>query len=139
MAVNQIFTPHRPDNRARVVPAGTKSGDALLIDGRPCVAQTDRGDATRALDPLPSAIATLTYYSGGASLEPDQASVSFNGTFLFEVTGATATTANDLPVYITGAGALTLTEGSNTLFGHTDYPESFNKVAGKAPVRIGVI
>lgn len=138
MAINQIFAPDRNNSRARVVPAGTKSGDPLLINDRPAVAETDRGDATRTETTfLPPGVTSLTYQSGGQTLDPDQATVNFDGTFEFEVTGITDTTGNDVAVYITSAGDLTLTEGSNTLFGHTDYPESYKKIAGRGPVRIG--
>lgn len=138
MALNKIFQSTQSEHRARVVPEGTKSGDPLLIGDRPAVALTDRGDGTReATGALPVNIVSLEYKSGGASLQPDQASVAFDGTWEFEVTGAAVSTAQDVAVYITGAGALTLTQGSNTLYGHTDYPESYLKVAGRAPVRIG--
>lgn len=139
MATNTIFQPNYKNNRARVVPAGTKSGDHLLVDGRPAVALTDRGDGVRSATTLPKGIASLTYHSGGASLKDDQATVAFDGTFFLPVTGATTTTGNDVKVYITSTGDLTLTAGSNTLFGLTDYPESFNKTAGFAAVRIGVL
>ena len=33
--------------------------------------------------------------------------------------------------------ALSLTEGTNTLYGVTDYPTDYRKEAGRAPVRIG--
>lgn len=139
MSTNVVFAPDGRNNRARVVPSGTKSGDPLLVDGRPAVALTDRGDGYRAVSPLPVGYKGLEVASGGASLKSDQATVAFDGSYLVPVTGATTTTGNDVKVYITSAGALTLTAGSNTEFGKTDYPEGFFKEAGFAVVRIGAL
>lgn len=135
MALNKIFESDQTKHRARVVASGTKSGDPRLVGGRPVVALTDRGDATRTET---VAGVSVTRASGGASLNADQASVAFDGTFEFAVTGATTTTANDVEVFIISAtNVLTLTEGTNVHFGWTDYPEGFRKEAGRAPVRIG--
>lgn len=138
MAKNKIFQSTQAKHRARVVPDGTKAGAPLLIGGRPAVALSDRGNATRTETAgLPAGLTSITYKSGGVGLKEDQASVAFDGTWEFAVTGATTSTGQDVKVYITSAGALTLTEGSNTLFGYTDYPEDFVKVAGRAAVRVG--
>lgn len=141
MATNTIFAPKTVNNRARVVPEGTVAGDHLIIEGRPAAAVTDRGDATRTTTVTPGNVTSVTYKSGGASLEPTKATVAFDGTHLWDVTGVTTATGNDVAVYRTSGATptLTLTEGSNTLFGYTDYPESYAKEAGKAPVRIGDI
>lgn len=138
MANNKVFASTQSKHRARVVPAGTKANDHLLIGGRPAFALTDRGDATRTqTDGLPAGLTSITFASGGVGLDADQASVAFDGSWDCPVTGATTTTGQDVAVYITSAGALTLTAGSNTAFGFTDYPEDFVKVAGRAVVRIG--
>lgn len=137
MALNRIFKETELKNRARVVPEGTQSGDPLLIATRPAVAITDRGDGTRDFTVEGSALEWLNLPSGGVGLAPDEASVAFDGTWEFEVTGATTATAQDSAVYITGAGALTTTVGSNTLFGYVDYPVGYFKAAGRLPVRIG--
>lgn len=134
MALNKIFESTQSKHRARIVPSGTKSGAPLLLSERPAVALTDRGDATKSET---VAGVTVTWKSAGASLKADQASVAFDGTFEFAVTGATTTTANDVKVYITAANALTLTSTGNTLYGVTDYPEGFRKEAGRAAVKIG--
>lgn len=64
--------------------------------------------------------------------------VSLHGTWGFEgITGVTATTTQGTPVYVTSAGALTTTESTNTLVGVVNYPASYIKAAGKAPVKIG--
>lgn len=136
MAKNRIFKETELKNRVRVVPSGTVSGQPLLIGGiRPAVAITDRGDAVKTFS-----LGGLTmggFPSGGVGLAPNEASVAFDGTWEFLVTGATPATAQDDPIYITGAGALTTMAGSNTRFGYVDYPKDYHKAAGRLPVRIG--
>ena len=133
MATNKVFQENTKNNRARVVPLGTRSGDFLIVGGRPAVALTDRGDATKTT-PI-SGGASLTLPSGGFSLKPNEASLAFDGTWHLPVTGATTTTDNDVPVYY-NAGTLQLTASGNTV-GYTDYPQGFYKQAGFAAVRIG--
>jgi len=134
MALNKIFAGKDGDNRARVVPSGTISGAPLLLSNRPAVALTDRGNATRTQT---IAGVTITRESGGVGLEDNEASVAFSGTYEFPVAGAATNTADDVAVYITAGGALTLTSTGNTLYGYTDYPRGYRKEAGRAPVRIG--
>ena len=133
MATNKVFQENTKNNRARVVPLGTRSGDFLIVGGRPAVALTDRGDATKTT-PI-SGGASLTLPSGGFSLKPNEASLAFDGTWHLPVTGATTTTDNDVPVYF-NAGNLQLTTSGDPV-GYTDYPQGFYKQAGFAAVRIG--
>ena len=133
MATNKVFQENTKNNRARVVPVGTKSGDFLIVGGRPAVALTDRGDATKTT-PISGGV-SLTLPSGGFSLKPNEASLAFDGTWLLPVTGATTTTDNDVPVYF-NAGNLQLTASGDPV-GYTDYPQGFYKQAGFAAVRIG--
>ena len=133
MATNKVFQENTKNNRARVVPVGTKAGDVINVSGRLAVALTDRGDATKTT-PI-SGGASLTLPSGGFSLEPNEASVAFDGTWHLPVTGATTTTGNDVPVYLNAAGKLQLTEVGRPV-GYTDYPQGFYKQAGFAAVRI---
>ena len=133
MATNKVFQENTRNNRARVVPVGTKAGDFIFTEGRLAVALTDRGDATKTT-PI-SGGASLTSPSGGFSLEPNEATLAFDGTWHLPVTGATTTTNSGVPVYI-NAGTLQLTPLGNTV-GFTDYPQGFYKRAGFAAVRIG--
>ena len=133
MATNKVFQENTRNNRARVVPVGTKAGDVIFIEGRLAVALTDRGDATKTT-PI-SGGASLTLPSGGFSLKPNEASLAFDGTWHLPVTGATTTTGNDVPVYLNVAGKLQLTEVGRPV-GYTDYPQGFYKQAGFAAVRI---
>ena len=134
MATNKVFQENTKNNRARVVHVGTKSGDFLIVGGRPAVALTDRGDATKTT-PI-SGGASLTLPSGGFSLKPNEASVAFDGTWHLPVTGATTTTGNGVPVYLNAGGNLQLVQVGNAV-GYTDYPQGFYKQAGFAAVRIG--
>ena len=133
MATNKVFQESTRLNRAHVVPVGTKAGDVINVSGRLAVALTDRGDATKTT-PI-SGGASLTLPSGGFSLEPNEASLAFDGTWHLPVTGATTTTGNDVPVYLNAAGKLQLTEVGRPV-GYTDYPQGFYKQAGFAAVRI---
>ena len=133
MATNKVFQESTRLNRAHVVPVGTKAGDFFTLGGRPAVALTDRGDATKTT-PIAGG-ASLTLPSGGFSLKPNEASLAFDGTWHLPVTGATTTTDNDVPVYF-NAGNLQLTASGDPV-GYTDYPQGFYKQAGFAAVRIG--
>ncbi len=132
MATNKVFQENTKNNRARVVPVGTKSGDFIFTEGRLAVALTDRGDATKTT-PI-SGGASLTLPSGGFSLKPNEATLAFDGTWHLPVTGATTTTPSGVPVYH-NAGTLQLTQVGN-IVGYTDYPQGFYKQAGFAAVRI---
>ena len=134
MATNKVFQENTKNNRARVVPVGTKAGDLLILGGRLAVALTDRGDATKTT-PI-SGGASLTLPSGGFSLNPNEASVAFDGTWHLPVTGATTTTGNGVPVYLNASNQLQLVMVGNPV-GYTDYPQGFYKREGFAAVRIG--
>lgn len=63
--------------------------------------------------------------------------VATDGTWEFEsINGVTTSTAQSTPIYITSGGALTTTATSNTKIGEVNYPASYHKVAGVAPVKI---
>lgn len=140
MAKNLIYNGNDELNRARVVPSGTLSGDPVINVDRPAVAITSRGDtiSSTVVDGL-----THQYRSGGFSNKAEEATLAFDGTYEFDVTGVTASTGNQVKVYAvvdSGTGkvtALTTTASGNTLFGVTDYPNDYYKRAGIAPVRIG--
>lgn len=137
MALNRIFKENERNNRARVVPAGTVSGDPLLLGTRPAVALTDRGDASKTFTYAGTVISITLPGQGGSGLADDEASVAFDGTWEFAVAGSTTATAQDALVYIDGADALSLTAVANTLYGAVDYPKDYHKAAGRLPVRIG--
>lgn len=135
MALNKIFASTERLHRERPVPTGTQPGTPLLVNGKPVVTLTARGDATRTETLADGTV--VTYANGGVGNLPGSASVAVDGTWEFAVNGATTGTLSDVEVFITGAGALTLTSSGNTHYGWTDYPRDYTKTAGRAAVRVG--
>lgn len=135
MAKNMVYRYTSEKTRERVVPSGTVAGAPLLINTRPAVAITSRGNATKSET---FGAFSITRPSGGVGNLDDSATVAFDGTWEFTgITGVTTSTGQDVAIYITSGGALTTTATSNTLFGYTDYPRGYAKATGRAPVRIG--
>lgn len=135
MSTNRVYAAKLPAI-ARPVPVGTRSGDFLVVNGRPVVALTDREGSTKT-ETLGNL--EIKFPSGGASLKAGEASLNVDGTYDLPVTGADDDTANDAPVYIE-AGELTLTKpaADEVIFGYTNYPpDNYARKAGIAPVRIG--
>lgn len=137
MALNEIYRYSPDETRERTVPANTASGAPLLINARPAVALTASADSTKTFAHADGTSITIPLKSPGQAAS--SATVAFNGTFEFAVTGATTSTGQDVAVYITSGNALTLTSTSNTLFGYTDYPRDYTKTAGRAAVRLSKI
>lgn len=136
MARNLVFVYSKERTRERPVPANTQAGTPLLINTRPCVTITARGDATATTNFADGSSATRPV--GGAGNLANSATVAYDGTWEFTgITGVTTSTDSDVAVYITAGGALTTTATSNTLYGYTDYPRGYVKATGKAPIRIG--
>lgn len=136
MAINMIYRYNGEKTRERPVPSGTQSGTPLLIGSRPVVTLTARGDSTETVTAPDGS--TITYKNGGAGNASDSATVAYDGTWEFgTITGVTTSTGQDVAIYITSGGVLTNSSSGNTLYGYTDYPKGYVKVAGVAPVRIG--
>lgn len=141
MAKNQVYNYSDEKTREREVNFGKQSGDADFINDRPCVLITSPGGATETWTGA-GYVKSVSYATGGIGNLENHATVAYDGTWKLPVTGATTSTGQDVPVYIiTASGAtqgnLTLTEGTNDLFGYTDYPRDYAKSAGSAAVRIG--
>lgn len=138
MALNMIFASTTELHRERPVPTGTQPGVPLLIGGRPAVTLTAEGAATLTkTSGLSGGVTSVTYTNGGVGNLPGSASVAFDGTWEFAVTGAVVGTLSEAEVFITAGGVLTLTTTGNTHYGWTDYPRDFRKEAARAAVRIG--
>lgn len=141
MAVNRVFAGNEKNNIAREVPEGTRSGDFLVVNGRPAVAINDRAGSTKSetLGPY-----TIVGPSGGAGLKSGYASLATDGTYDLPVTGAGDSTGQDVAVYYIAAdgstpASLTITSpgGSPVIFGYTNYPvDNYNRKDGIAPVRM---
>lgn len=138
MALNLVYLGSPEKQREREVGADVLPGTPKIIGGKSVVTLTASGGTDAASINVPGGY-TISGGPGigGVGNRTNWATVAYDGTYEFDVTGATTSTANDVAVYITSGGALTLTVGTNTLFGVTDYPPDYAKVAGKAPVRIG--
>lgn len=146
MATNMFKKYTESKTREWAVPAGTKSGDMVVhaISGQVGVALTSRGDSTIAAN-IPG-VTGGTIPNGGVGNKSNSATVAVDGTWLFNVPGTTdgdtnpetgtAGTAAGTKVYRTSAGALTLTESTNTLVGVIDDGVIVNKVA---PILIGAV
>lgn len=141
MATNLVFRYTDAKTRVRTLAAQTAGGTPLLdpADARPAVAITATGGFTKTItDNLPHGWGSVTGVpAGGAGLGTLDATLAYDGTWEFSVTGATTATTQGAQVYITSGGALTTSSSGNTAYGRVDYPLDYLKVAGKLPVRIG--
>lgn len=150
MATNKIYESSQRLHRDRFLsevtvpttaPTTIQPGTPVVFGDGSAVSLTASGNATvTKTSGLPAGINSINYDNGGVgnSANPASASFAFDGSWEFAVTGATTSTGNGVAVYITPTGGLTLTEGTNTAFGFTDYPnQTYAKVAGRAVVKIG--
>lgn len=140
MALNKVFQSTQALHREREVGANVAAGTPLIEGGRPAITLTASGGTQITKTVLfPDGPQDILVEAGGVGNLTNHATVAYDGTFELPVTGATTSTASDVKVFITGAGEVTLADGAgaNTLFGYTDYPRDYTKVAGRAPVRIG--
>lgn len=106
--------------KSEVWPVGTgvAPGTAVLSStDQPGVTITGSGDYEKT---EVIGLTSVTYPAGGVGLAAEDATVAVDGAFRFPVAGASDATAVNTLVYITGAGALTLTAEGNTLFGKVD-------------------
>lgn len=128
------------------VAAGTQAGTVVLhpLSNQVGVTLTARGDSTTAIN-IPG-VTGGTVPNGGAGNKANSATVAVDGSWLLAVatvvngdtnpeTGSAGTPAGT-QVYRTTAGALTLTEGTNTPVGVIDDGVI---VGGIAPVLIGEV
>ena len=141
MATNLVYKYTESKTRVRTLAASVPGGTPLLdpSDSRPAVTITATGDYTVTVtDNLPYGWASVTGVAkGGAGLVGKEATLAYDGTWEFPVTGVTTSTVQGAQVYITSAGELTLTASTNTAYGRIDYPTDYEKAAAIAPVRIG--
>jgi len=123
VAYGEIFSDVESERRVITVPTNTAPRTALLFGGRPMVTITGSGDHEKetTITAGDTEIVITQSNSGGVGLGPLQATATPNGTWGFDVTGASAATAPGTAVYITSGGVLTLTSSGNTLFGIVDF------------------
>lgn len=128
MALNVIFSDIRSERRARPVGNNVAPGTPLINGGQPAVTLTGSRDYAGNALTLTGRVGgvnqsiVLAGGRGGESLPADDyATITFSGTYTFPVAGASTTTEPGAPVYIETDGDLTLTEGTNTLFGRVEF------------------
>ena len=120
MAKNGIYSDQPRTRRVRQVPEGTRPGTPLILnDGTPVVTITGRGDVTWTETAADGS--THPRSGGGIGLPADSATVTPTGTWAFDVTGASASTAQGTKVYLTVGGKPTLTETADRLFGVVEF------------------
>lgn len=138
MALNQIYAPTQALQREVPVTANTQPGVPILVGARPAVTVTAAGGATKTQTTgLPSTMTSVTWKNGGIGNATDNATVAFDGTWEFAVTGATTSTLSAVEVFFVSGGTLSLTSSGNTHYGWTDYPRDYRKTNARAAVRIG--
>ena len=121
MAENMVLKPSKTE--VWPVVDGTLSGAAVVSTAaagrQPGVALTSEGGATRSETVGPYTISGIL--AGGVGLPNNYATVAIDGAFRFPVTGASASTAVNTPVYAVlstdTVASLTLTASTNPPFG----------------------
>ncbi len=151
IATQEVFA--HTDAQAEVWDAGVATPERTLLSksGRFGVTLTDTEGVAR--PDLNIAIGDITisgFVAPGVGNDHATAvgdfstGVATDGTWEFPgiVTTAAApapvTTPQSTPVFVTGAGALTLVATDNTRLGVVNYPATYTKAAGVLPVKIGV-
>ena len=140
MALNLVYRNDNKKNRVETLAATHAPGEPVIsLSGEPAVTITGSGDYTKS--ETIEGVGTLSGVpAGGVGLVGKQVTLAFDGTWEFptaNITGVTASTAQGTAVYITTAGALTATEGTNTPFGSVDYPPDYDRTRGFTPIKIG--
>ena len=123
MASNVIYSDIESERRVANVGSEVAPGTAVIVGGRPAVTITGSGDyAGNAITVSGQGMSqVIAGGRGGVGLADEDATVSFSGTYAFDVAGASVSTANGATVYITGDGDLTLTGTGNTKFGVVEF------------------
>lgn len=122
--LNVLYSDIESERRTRKVGNDVAPGTALVSGGRPAITITGSGDYAGNAVTVTGNGETLTIAGGrgGVSLDDDEATVTFTGSYFFDVTGASASTTQGTEVYLVDAdNTLTLTKGSNTLWGVVEF------------------
>jgi len=136
MATNLVYRNTDSQNRVEDLGATIAPGTPVISkSGLPAVAVTGSADYVTSETVFGYTVSGIP--AGGVGLKAQEVTLAFDGTWEFPVTGGSASTAQGTKVYRTSAGALSTTEGSNTLFGYVDWPPSYDRTRGVVPVRIG--
>lgn len=129
MALNVIFSDIRSERRPRPVGNNVAPGTPLINGGQPAVTLTGSRDYAGNALTLSGTVGgveqsiVLAGGRGGESLPADDyATITFSGTYTFPVEGASTATEPGTLVYIDETtNELSLTEGTDTLFGRVEF------------------
>lgn len=147
VAIQEVFA--HTDALVEIWDMGAESPAFTLIakNGRYGVSLTPTSDITGTDDIVWGPFTLSRAKQGGVgndlatAIDATQAAgVATDGTWEFDtITGVTTSTAQSTPIYITAGGVLTTSASGNTLIGETNYPATYTKAAGVAPIKIGII
>lgn len=117
--LNVLYSDTEGERRPFNVGSDVAPGTPLIAGTRPAITITGSGDYNGNAVTLTSGAETLVVAGGrgGVSLDDEEATITFTGSYFFPVVGATTALEGGETVYITSAGALTLTEATNTKYG----------------------
>lgn len=146
MATNVAYSPTESLQRPVFVGKNVAPGTPLIYGGQSVVTITGSGDYISSQSFDAGDYSLTVKHPGGVGLQAGQATVAFDGSFLFNVAGITSeatalvqdgATLKKEPakVYLAANGSLTATSTGNTFFGIVDF---YDAVLGKTAVRIGV-
>jgi len=137
MANNVVFAHTEGLTEFWTLAATTGSGVPVVsINDQPAITLTGTGDFVKSEALGPYTISGIP--AGGVGLAAKEASIATDGTWTVAVAGGlVATPQNTLVYFIKATGLLTLTVGTNVLFGKVNYPKGGIRVAGSLPVKIG--
>lgn len=138
MATNLVYrntdSQNRVEDLGKTLAPGTP---ALSKAGLPVVAITGSADYTTS-EIIPGFGTISGIPAGGVGLVDQEVTLAFDGTFEFEVDGATTSTAQGTEVFIDDAtNALTLTSAGAESYGYVDWSTDYDRSRGLTPVRIG--
>lgn len=134
-----LFSDVESERRAVTVGNDVAPGTPIIQGTRPAVTVTGSGDYSGNAITISGQGQTQIVAGGrgGVSLRDDEATVTYTGSYYFPVAGTSVSTPQGTPVYLTDAGALTLTEDTNTKFGVVELYRG-SKSATDTAVTIGV-
>lgn len=141
MATNLVFRNTDAYNRVETLAATYAPGKPVVsLSGKPAVTVTGSGDYV--ISEVIPGVGTLSGIpAGGVSLRGKEVTLAFDGTWEFDKDAFGGTLpvnpAEGVKMYITAAGVLTATAGSNTVFGTVNYPQDYDKTRGFLPIKIG--
>lgn len=144
MATNLVYRNDNKQNRVETLADTYAPGTPVLsLGGLPAVTVTGSGDYTKS-EVIPGVGTLSGIAAGGVGLSGKEVTLAFDGTWEFDKDAFGGTLPSTgigqgAKVYITSGGALTNTEGSNTLFGYYDYPKDYDDSRGFLPIRIGAL